>query len=403
MRSHTVTRNSRYGLRGVRVGEASNPGPPRTLARVRMEQEAEAEATLSCLEAALTRIDDSDDEPLATWRDEVSESEEMGRRGDVRNVWARVGDLETHASVAPTLLDSLAEDLSRVDHDNERELIAGDAVSSLGVQSRPCVEREDDECSSVHSEFCWGEMEDIGDDEVPEWGVLPCPTSLAHAIPGPHGVDCDRVANHAESQNGSKKKRLLLIRNSQHETVAASSPSHNPFVALDDDQVDIVPRQRQGLVRMSQAHTISAAEFDLTHADSDVDSVRRPVGSSDSVRTEFMRPSPGRGHDVPPIVDEPLPLDVAVDNDVNDTESVDTSVQGASEDTETLAEAEVDVIPPRAPQLRGAFEAMDQVNVVGIFRYRVAIMKTVPRFLHGLFKNVMKVVVEEVMASEDSI
>ena len=127
-----------------------------------MEQEAEAEATLSCLEAALTRIDDSDDEPLATWRDEVSESEEMGRRGDVRNVWARVGDVETHATVAPTLLDSLAEDLSMVDHDNERELIPGDAVSSIGVQSRSCVEREDDECSSVHSESCWGEMEDIG-------------------------------------------------------------------------------------------------------------------------------------------------------------------------------------------------------------------------------------------------
>ena len=57
--------------------------------------------------------------------------------------------------------------------------------------------------------------------------------------------------------------------------------------------------------------------------------------------------------------------------------------------------------PPRAPQLRGAFEAMDQVNVVGIFRYRAAVMKTVPRFLHGPFRNVMKVVLEEVMASED--
>ena len=57
-------------------------------------------------------------------------------------------------------------------------------------------------------------------------------------------------------------------------------------------------------------------------------------------------------------------------------------------------------LPPRAPQLRAAFEAMDQVNVVGIFRYRAAVMKTVPRFLHGPFRNVMKVVLEE-MASED--
>ena len=50
--------------------------------------------------AALTHIDDSHDDPLVTWRDEVSESAEMGRREDVRNVWARVSDVETHANVA---------------------------------------------------------------------------------------------------------------------------------------------------------------------------------------------------------------------------------------------------------------------------------------------------------------
>ena len=44
---------------------------------------------------------------------------------------------------------------------------------------------------------------------------------------------------------------------------------------------------------------------------------------------------------------------------------------------------------------------MDQVNVVGIFHHRVAVMKTVPRFLQGPFRNVMKVVLEEVMASDD--
>ena len=47
-------RESRCGLRGVRVGEASHPGPPRTCARARMEAEAEAEAALSGLEAAVT-------------------------------------------------------------------------------------------------------------------------------------------------------------------------------------------------------------------------------------------------------------------------------------------------------------------------------------------------------------
>ena len=83
------------------------------------------------------------------------ESEEMGRGADVRNVWARVGDVETHGTVAPTLLDSLTQDLSRVDDDNEveRELIPGDAVSSNGVQSRSCAEWEANECSSAHSEL----------------------------------------------------------------------------------------------------------------------------------------------------------------------------------------------------------------------------------------------------------
>ena len=149
-------RESCYGFRGVRVGEASNPGPPTTRSRARMEEEAEA--VLSGLEAALTRIDDSsDDEPcMPTWKDEDCEREEVGRRADVRNVWARVGDVECHTAVDP-----------------------GSLVR--------------DECGSVRSESCWGEMEDIDEDEDVEWGTLP-PT-VSHAVPvsqgeelGPHTV-----------------------------------------------------------------------------------------------------------------------------------------------------------------------------------------------------------------------
>ena len=240
--SETVTRESRYGLRGVQSGGS-------------VKSRASAD-TCTCSHGTGGRGRGRIDLPslasmvqtmnsLATWRDEVSESEEMGRGADVRNVWARVGDVEIHATVAPRLLDSLAQDLFRV-NEVERDPIPCDAVSSIGVQSRSC--------SSAHSESCWGEMEDIGDDELAEWGTLSCPTSLAHAIPGPHGVDCDkiRVAHHAESQRGSEKKQLLLIRNSQRETVAASSQSRNPFTALDDDQVDIAPRH--GPVHVTGPH-----------------------------------------------------------------------------------------------------------------------------------------------------
>ena len=106
--------------------------------------EREAEVALTGLEAAITRIDDSsDDEPLMpTWRDEVSACAEVCRGPDVRNVWARAG--ESHTAVVPTLLDSLGSD------------------EPLNLVPEDVGGHSDDECSSAHSESCWGEMEDIG-------------------------------------------------------------------------------------------------------------------------------------------------------------------------------------------------------------------------------------------------
>ena len=87
-------------------------------------------------------------------------------------------------AVSPTLLDSLAEDLSVAPHTNH-----GD-VRPIGVQSiRGAVA---DECSSVSSESCWGEMEDI-DDEAVEWGVLHHPPSgLGGDSAGCREVNCVR-------------------------------------------------------------------------------------------------------------------------------------------------------------------------------------------------------------------
>ena len=54
--------DARYGLRGVRVGEASNP-EPQSRVRPRCGEEV-AEDVLSSLEFDLTQLDSSDDEPL---------------------------------------------------------------------------------------------------------------------------------------------------------------------------------------------------------------------------------------------------------------------------------------------------------------------------------------------------
>ena len=79
------------------------------------------------------------------------------RRSDVSDVWARVGDVEDHSAVVPTLLDSLAKDLLEA----PPYANLGD-IGRLGVQI-PRGSDAADECSSASSESCWGEMEDVGD------------------------------------------------------------------------------------------------------------------------------------------------------------------------------------------------------------------------------------------------
>ena len=176
------------------MGGAAHPGPNRRLRRVGERNVARRLST----QATVVDSSVSDDEmPLL-----------RGFTGPQDPV------VFHHGHVDPTLLDSLAEDLCATEQDEP---------SRDRIPAR-FADREVDECSSAGSESCWGEMEDIGDDEVVEWGTLP----FAQAVPAPHVFDCDRVAHRVEHQ-GSQGR---LIRHSQLETVAASSPPslQNRFV-----------------------------------------------------------------------------------------------------------------------------------------------------------------------------
>ena len=62
-----------------------------------------------------------------------------------------------------------------------------------------------------------------------------------------------------------------------------------------------------------------------------------------------------------------------------------------------------EVAVPRAPALRHAFTNMDEVVVERIFSLRASVMRSVPRFLHGPFRNAMKMVLEEIMASVEDV
>ena len=76
--------------------------------------------------------------------------------------------------------------------------------------------------------------------------------------------------------------------------------------------------------------------------------------------------------------------------DDSDTESVAGSVR--QEDTASVVEDPAEVAVPRAPALRHAFMNMDEVDVERIFSLRASVMRLVPRFLQGPFRNAMKMV-----------
>ena len=135
-----------------------------------------------------------------------------------------------------------------------------------------------------------------------------------------------------------------------------------------------------------------ALEFDLTRADSVEARSIRPTLLSELSLPEVGPPAPP-----PAFPPDHIPFDD------EDTVSMETSIPGDTEDTVSLPVEVADVDPPRAPQLRAAFEAMDRVNVVEIFRHRAAVMKSVPRFLRGPLRNAMKLALEKVLASDQEV
>ena len=130
-----------YGHRGTRGGEAAHPGPSRRLRRV--GDERNVAPRLSTLATVVDNSVSDDEMPLLRGF--------TGPQG-----WRGCFD---HGTIDPTLLDSLAEDLGATEQDNE--------PSRDTIPAR-LADREVDECSSAGSESCWGEREDIGDDEVAE-------------------------------------------------------------------------------------------------------------------------------------------------------------------------------------------------------------------------------------------
>ena len=305
---------STYGLRGVRVGEASHPGPVQTRNARRLQSLlVDSEA---CTVDQSTLVD-PDNDSLA--RSRVSRHHRLRSRGE--RIQVSSDDEVPHTARASTRALRDAGIASFISEADRTQLDPSDCHSFMEHEQRGPDE------ASVGAQSARKVLGDLpsgrfaalaseSGDESPVAHACRAPSDVVHYV----GVAVPAIPV------ASAPKRLRLTSRNLHR-MSQASPA--------------VPES-----------VCDALEFDLTRAEA---RSIRPILLSEPSLPEVGPPAP------PPA----FPPDHILFDD-EDTVSMETSVPGDTGD----------IVSPRAPQLRAAFEAMDRVNVVEIFRHRAAVMKS---------------------------
>ena len=163
----------------------------------------------------------------------------------------------------------------------------------------------------------------------------------------------------------------------ERHTQARQGGEFGRFSALsEEDEVEVVPRTCR-LVLVSQHAT-------------QLDSPSAPPSMGAAVQFDLRS-------DTESVLSGP---DAPQDAFGEDVESVDDEVWSVAGTEEVVSEveAEVEVAGLGRRPLQAAFLALDQLNVEEIFKQRACVMKVVPQFLKGSYRNAMRVALEEASA-----
>ena len=118
---------------------------------------------------------------------------------------------------------------------------------------------------------------------------------------------------------------------------------------------------------------------------------------------------------VPPPDEVPIPMVVALtdrsesSDALSDGSTTDTVVfegdseAGAEEFPQSPVEEEVEFVVRRAASLRRAFASLDEVDPCAQFQQRAAVMRSEPKFLVGMFRNALKIALEEIVRTDDEV
>ena len=340
-----------YGMRGVRVGEASNPGPVQTRQARR-----------------LGRLEQSDEEIMV--RPNSGRHVIPRRTGDVFAVASR--------------------------HNRRLVLTSGTLGEPQGtVPALPqcaelhCADREEDDCSSVGSESRWGERED-----VVEWGALPVATRRSRNESGSNrfATLADEEIVPGRARRSERTATATLLDSDSDAPLLSGTVSGELLNALEENLMQPVFHQSLSSDRVCggipEDNGTEPTHFDLTVADSlgeeppvvrehaDAGQERRQqLSESDTESVGRIRrrrlvlqfepdPAPGQrdGSEAPHDEDAPFATDVPLTNSV-----------------------------------RVGLESLDVVNLESVFEIRGMIMKSVPKFMRGVFRGAIKTSLQAIL------
>ena len=383
-------------MRGVRVGEASNPGPVQT----RQARRAEHDRVI-----ADGRVHREDDEPLHTAPDSLSTS--IGSRRRRRRLrplpWSWDSDSELDEPVSASRGRGEVED-------PDDEVQATEPAVSIPTwvdQSQGLPQETDPPPSLLPT---WVDMSRGDEVEARE-------PHRRRIMPGQGRVDPMRMEDEADDVVRALERDLPL--------------SHTPTTMLTGRRLVLFPQIPGGTPRSVQDCGVESSDTEVHEAPGDM-----PLGVATAVQAQPRGLHCGRfavlaedtdNGAAPTMSQEPRPArrlvlvggrsgregvefrrDPSVHADA-DTErwpqqdaegsegEVEDSVAGDEEVHIEDEEEEREVVGglPRGVSLRMALASLDEVDPRIVFRQRASVMRSVPKFLEGPFRNALKLALEE--------
>ena len=437
--------NAKYGLRGVRIGEAGHPGPDSRRRRTRRLR-------------AMRQSWDSDS-PESPDVVRKSDSQGMDTDGEISLSRAPMSNADSPplplSSPPSEVVRALEADLCSHPHASRRVVLVSQSPDGTPRSVHDVVDLD----PSVNGSVRWG--------SVLVSPILVEPSVQPLTVPASSGAVRD--VHRGETIVDSSADEPLARR---VPAVLEGSPARTHWdsdvqVSLGSSRLEneeLEGRQYRCVPDSDgddnlQAHTESGAnrfrsrsphtmEFDLSRFDSDEEPLSQLVQRrhdsimstqrASAVPTWQDEPGSGDGRNVAPrlgpreaggVVVEVHPsrrsgfpervaqvvvesrqeveisstdggtrddVDVAPPS-LEDTESIDGVEESQMGDDVVVAsteEAELHMPQLRAPTLQAAFEALDHIQPCDHFRLRASVMKSVPKFLRGPFKNALKVALE---------